>query len=196
MQLRTTQLRSIQLRAMPLLQRRRLLCWLSMPAWAGVSLARAAPRLDAPNVVPISERLVTSGQPTADALSALGAAGFQAVIYLAPSDVSNAVPDERERVERQGLAFVHIPIPWGKPEPSHFQQLTEALQRLQQRKVLVHCEVNMRASTLVFLHRVITLREAPEPVWAAVTRVWSPRGVWRALAEGQLRAHGIRFELL
>ena len=66
---------------------------------------------------------------------------------------------------------------------------------LADRKVLVHCQVNMRASSMVFLYRTITLKEQPLAAYHAVQRVWSPNGAWRKLIEGQLRKHGISFEL-
>ncbi|MBK0392333.1 protein tyrosine phosphatase family protein [Ramlibacter algicola] len=162
-------------------------------------LLATAPRaqgIDAPNVVPVTELLVTSGQPTADALSRLGAAGFQAVIYLAPSTVHSAVQEEPALLAKQGIEFVQIPIPFATPSAGHFRTVTAALQRLKDKKVLVHCEVNMRASSMVFLHRVVTLKDEPASAFAFVTRVWSPRGPWRTLIEEQLRESGIRFELL
>ncbi len=60
---------------------------------SGVACGQA-PRLIAPNVVEISPRLVTSGQPSAEALAGLKAMAFDAVIYLAPPTVSDAVRDE------------------------------------------------------------------------------------------------------
>ena len=57
-------------------------------ACTGARAADAA--FQAPNVVPVSVRLVTSGQPTADTLDGLSAQGFGAVIYLAPLTVSDA----------------------------------------------------------------------------------------------------------
>ena len=108
--------------------------------------------LTAPNVVAISDRLVTAGQPSREALAALSAEAFQAVIYLAPSTVFDAVKDEPEIVARQGIEFVHIPIPFGAPTAAHADALAAALDRLKGKKVLVHCQVNMRASTLVFLY--------------------------------------------
>jgi protein tyrosine phosphatase (PTP) superfamily phosphohydrolase (DUF442 family) len=173
--------------------RRQLLVTLTL--LAGAMPLRAQP-LAAPNVVVISDRLVTSGQPPAAALAELGAAGFQAVVYLAPSDVSGAVRAEPEILARQGIEFVHIPIPFGSPDASHVAAVSQALLRLQDRKVLVHCEVNMRASSLVFLHRVVTLKEDPAQAYAAVTAVWSPRGPWRRLVEQQLRQAGVKFDLM
>ena len=148
----------------------------------------------APNVVPISATLVTSGQPTAQALATLASQGFQAVIYLAPFTVSDAVKEEPLLVSKQGIEFIHIPIPFNKPDESHFLAVSSALERLQGRKVLVHCQVNMRASSMVFLHRVISGKEDPSRAYEAVAAVWSPQGPWRQLLAGQLAKHGIAFE--
>jgi len=176
-----------------LIMRRRLALALTLVL---VDTSVPAQALDVPNVVLISPRLVTSGQPSAAALSKLSLAGIQAVIYLAPSTVPNAVGNERDLLAKQGIEFVHISIPFGSPNAEHFQAVTDALQRLKDKAVLVHCEVNMRASSMVFLHRVITLKEDPVNAFGAVTAIWSPRGPWRTLIEEQLRKSGIKFELL
>ncbi len=159
----------------------------------------AAPRafaqsIEAPNFIVVAPNLATSGQPTAEALATLGARGFRAVVYLAPSTVPSAVAEESELLAKQGIEFVHIPIPFGAPNESHIEALSVALNRLSERKVLVHCEINMRASTLVFLYRVITLKEAPAQAYDAVARVWSPRGEWRRLMVQQLTKNHIQFE--
>jgi protein tyrosine phosphatase (PTP) superfamily phosphohydrolase (DUF442 family) len=161
---------------------------------AGVRARAAAPVLDAPNIVVISPLLVTSGQPTAESLATLKAQGFDAEIYLAPPTVSNAVPGEQAIVERQGVAYLNIPIPFGEPAESHYEAFAAAMAQLAGRKVLVHCEVNMRASSLVFLHRVIAGHEPPDKAYEAVARVWSPRGPWKALIVKLLRSHSIAFD--
>jgi protein tyrosine phosphatase (PTP) superfamily phosphohydrolase (DUF442 family) len=148
----------------------------------------------APNVVPIDARLVTSGQPRAAALAGLGALGFQAVICLAPPTVSDAVRDEPDLLRRQGIDYVNIPIPFDAPGQDHVEQFLAAMARFASRKVLVHCQVNLRASCMTFLHRVIAGREAPPTAYEAVARVWSPNGVWRILLVEQLRRHGSDFE--
>jgi protein tyrosine phosphatase (PTP) superfamily phosphohydrolase (DUF442 family) len=158
-------------------------------------LGSRAQQVDIPNFIPITPLLFTSGQPSEEALRTLGARGFQAVVYLAPSDVPNAVRAEPELLSAQGVEFIQIPIPFGAPDDSHVQALFAALKRLQGRKVLVHCEINMRASTLVFLYRAIQLREDPAVAYEAVARVWSPRGPWKRLAVDQLAKNNIKFEL-
>ncbi len=151
-------------------------------------------RLAAPNVVVISDRLVTAGQPSGLSLATLGSQGFGAVIYLAPLDVMGAVPDEGAIVERQGLKFVNIPIRFNHPTDADFDAFEAALATLPDRKVLVHCQVNMRASSIVFLHRVIAGHEDPEHAYEAVAKVWSPDGPWKRFIIGQLRRHGVAFE--
>ena len=117
----------------------------------------------APNVVIISPTLVTAGQPTRESLQRLKAEGYVAVISLAPGDTADAVKDQAEILAAQGIEFVHIPIPWQAPEAKHLQATAAALNRLQGQKVLLHCQMNMRASALAFLYRTVYLKEIPRP---------------------------------
>jgi protein tyrosine phosphatase (PTP) superfamily phosphohydrolase (DUF442 family) len=150
--------------------------------------------IEAPNVIAISPRLVTSGQPTAGALSHLAEQGFKAVIYLAPPTVRDAIPKEGDIVRAQGLEFVNIPIAFGEPSDADFEQFVETMNRFRDRKVLVHCQVNMRASSMTFLYRVIVGHEPPGQAYESVARVWSPEGPWKRLIVSQLRKAGIAFE--
>lgn len=163
-------------------------------ALAGTPARAEEPGIQAPNVVAISPRIVTSGQPTAASLGQLAKHGFQAVIYLAPPSVPDAIAGEADIVRRQGLEFVNIPIPFGEPTEADFEQFVETMNRFRDMKVLVHCQVNMRASTFTFLYRVIKDREPPEQAYQAVARVWSPRGPWNRLLTSQLRKAGIAFD--
>jgi protein tyrosine phosphatase (PTP) superfamily phosphohydrolase (DUF442 family) len=162
----------------------------------GGSALAADPAIDAPNVVPISARLVTSGQPTANSLAHLAAQGFEAVIYLAPPTSPDAVRGEADIVRKQGLEFVNIPIQFGNPTEADFNAFVAAMNRFQNRKVLVHCQVNMRASSMTFLYRVIVGHEKPDQAYESVSRVWVPEGPWKTLLMSQLRKAGIPFELL
>ena len=167
-----------------------------LAAAAALLAAGRAPaqKIAAPNLVPITPRLTTSGQPDADSLGLLGQLGYEAVVYLAPASVPDAVRDEPAILARQGIEFVHVPIPFNAPAVAHFDAVSAALDRLRERKVLVHCQVNMRASTLVFLHRAARLREDPAAAWRDVTRVWIPGGPWKKLVEDVLAQHAVGFD--
>lgn len=148
----------------------------------------------APNAVQINASLLTSGQPSAAELSGLAAQGIQAVIYLAPSTVPDAIKDEPRILAQHAVEFVHIPIPFDAPGERHFDELAATLDRLKEKKVLVHCQVNMRASTMVFLYRAIRLRDDPATAYEAVSKVWKPEGAWKRLLVTLLKKHEISFD--
>lgn len=162
--------------------------------WCTCMRAASPHDLDAPNVVAIDPLLVTAGQPTPASLARLGRSGFEAVVYLAPSSAHDAVADEPSILREQGIEFVHVPIPFAKPEEGHVRAVSDALRRLQGKKVLVHCQVNMRASSMVFLYRVLTQGQDASKAYEQVAAVWSPQGPWRTLLQSQLHKHGVAFE--
>ncbi len=154
----------------------------------------AAAELRAPNVVEISPTLVTSGQPSPATLARLRELGFDAVINLAPPNAHDAVRDEPAIVSGQGLAYVALPIAFDNPTTRDFDEFAAALRAQTGRRVLVHCQVNMRASTMVFLYRVIVGKEDPQVAYDSVIKVWVPSGSWKRLLRDELRSHRIDFE--
>lgn len=148
-----------------------------------------------PNLVQATATIFTSGQPPAKSLEGLKAQGFEAVVYLAPPTVQDAVRDEGKIVGSQGLVFVNIPIVFDKPTERDFDTFAAVMKALEGRKVLVHCQVNLRASTMTFLYRAIALKAPPDEAWKAVERIWTPKGPWKLLVEEQLKKHGIAFEI-
>ena len=159
----------------------------AMPAQGGIA---AAP----PNLIRISERITTSGQPSADWLRTLKQQGFGAVVYLAPPTVADAIKEEPQIVRAQGLEFVNIPIVFSNPTAEDLDAFVRSMRGLEGKRVLVHCQVNMRASVMVFLYRTIHLKHDPATAYDAVSRVWMPEGPWKALIRQQLRGHGIDFD--
>jgi protein tyrosine phosphatase (PTP) superfamily phosphohydrolase (DUF442 family) len=162
---------------------------LSVPVLAQVLLP--AP----PNVVAITPRLTTSGQPSAAWLETLGTRGVEAVIYLAPLSVGDAVPEEPQILARQKIDFIHIPIAFNRPSNADFDQFSAAMTRFADKNVLVHCQINMRASSMVFLYRTIVGHENPQIAIADVEKVWLPDGIWKNFMQQQLTRHGVSFDL-
>ena len=160
------------------------------PAGSANEKASAPP----PNLVAVSDKLVTSGQPSAAWLAELKRNAFDAVVYLAPPTVGDAVREEPLIVGRQGLAFVNLPIDFHAPTERDYEAFAGILRALADRRVLVHCQINLRASSFVFLYRAIALKDNPETAYDAVAKVWKPDGVWRGFIVAQLRRHGIGFE--
>jgi protein tyrosine phosphatase (PTP) superfamily phosphohydrolase (DUF442 family) len=150
----------------------------------------------APNRVDVSPQLLTSGQPTKAFLETLKAQGYEAVVYLAPPTVDDALADEPRIVGRQGIVYVNIPMVWEAPAAADFQSFTRVMQALAGRKVFVHCQMNFRASSMVFLHRVITLKDPPEKAWESVQRAWVPNATWKRYILATLKANGVAYEPL
>jgi hypothetical protein len=64
------------------------------------------------------------------------------------------------------------------------------------KKIYVHCQANYRASSMIFLHRVIRLKENPDKAWDAVRGAWEPNKTWRAFIVDTLKSHGVAYEPL
>jgi hypothetical protein len=60
--------------------------------------------------------------------------------------------------------------------------------------VLVHCQMNMRASALTFLYRTIYAKEDPAKAWGDVKPLWTPTAQWADFISARLRARGIAFD--
>jgi|GEM_PF-3385901 len=158
--------------------------------------AAAEPLRDPPNLAMLDERWSTAGQPSAAWLALLKQKGFDAVLYLAPSTVGDAVADEPEIVRGQGLVFVHVPVDFARPTLDDYRAFEAQLRewRAQNLKLLVHCQINMRASTFSFLYRVRNEGADPETAWAEVQKIWTPLGPWKALVQLLLAEQNIGFD--
>lgn len=175
----------------------RLCAWAAAALLGAVGAVNAAPDAPKPNnYVEITPRIATSAQPDAAYLATLKAEGFGAVIFIAPPTVSNAVKDEPLIVGRQGLLYANVPVDFMAPSAADFKAFSGVLAAWEDRKVLVHCQANLRASVFVFLHRVLHDKVPPESAYEAVRRVWNPNPVWREFLISTLKANGIAFDPL
>jgi protein tyrosine phosphatase (PTP) superfamily phosphohydrolase (DUF442 family) len=164
-------------------------------AFAAALLATAVDAASlAPNTVEITPRLVTAGLPSRDTLARLREQGFGAVIYLAPPTVHDALQDEPVILNRQSIAFVNIPIEFERPMEADYEVFTHQMKKLGDRKLLVHCQANLRASSIVFLYRVIELKEDPHKAYGVVSSVWMPNAAWKRYIRDMLQKRGITFE--
>jgi protein tyrosine phosphatase (PTP) superfamily phosphohydrolase (DUF442 family) len=147
------------------------------------------------NYVAATERLHTAGQPNAATLATLADQGFELVVNLAPPSNQGAVPEEGKLVAEDGPTYVNIPVSWQKPTYEDFALFSAVMNGARDRKVLVHCQLNMRASAFTFLYRVIHEGTLPEEAMKALTAVWIPRDQWADFTADVLARHDIDFAL-
>ncbi len=151
---------------------------------------------DPENFVTWRTGLVSAAQPSAGWLQKVKAANYDVVINLAPSSAHGSIAAEPAIIQAQGVTYAYIPVDFRNPTAENFRAFTEVMRANKDRSVFVHCQVNMRGSSFVFLYRVIhegaDVRESLEKL----TGVWSPDPVWKRFIEETLALHGKKAEIL
>ena len=161
---------------------------------AGAVLASQAHTHPA-NFVAWRDGLHSSSQPTAEWLAKAREHGYDMVVNLAPPQSQGSIREEGGLVGAGGVAYVNIPVDFGKPTAEDFRLFAEVMKAARARKVFVHCQVNMRGSAFTFLYRV--LHEGAEIGEAArkMNGVWAPDAVWKKFIDDTLAAHGRKGEV-
>lgn len=143
------------------------------------------------NYVAANSRIGTSGMPTRRQIARLAEAGYRVVINLAPSDALGSHADESAQVAAQGMAYEHLPVDFARPTAEDYAQFAALMRRHADQRVLVHCQLNLRASVFVYLYRVLELGEDPDRAFESVQRVWQPSHPWRELIRDLHDARGL-----
>lgn len=142
------------------------------------------------NYLQITETIGTAGQPTADQFADIAAAGYELVINLAMTDSSNALADEGSVVARLGLDYIHIPVVWEAPTQRDLERFMAVMDRNRDRRVFVHCVLNMRVSVFVFLYQVIRQSLDVEVARRPMEKIWGPDPIWKAFMNQSLAPYG------
>ena len=134
----------------------------------------------------ISSTLATAGQPRPEHFPVLAKSGYEAVINLAMPSSPNFLPDEAALCAASGLQYTHLPVEWEHPTAQNLQDFFSCMDALQDRKVFVHCALNMRVSAFVFLYRVIRLGETVEVASKDLHHIWQPNETWQRFIDQSL----------
>ena len=147
------------------------------------------------NFVKVSNRIDTSGQPSKQLLENFTAKGYSLVVNLAPPLSEGSILEEASLVAQSGTRYVNIPVDWKQPTYNDFQFFSDVLNSQTADKVLVHCQINMRASLFTFLYRVVHEEIDPATALEKMTLVWAPTDQWLEFAQMVLDKNNIEFEL-
>lgn len=148
------------------------------------------------NHVVINDRLHTSGQPESSQLSGLADRGFEMVINLAPPTTQGAIATEGKLVAENGVTYVNIPVDWRNPTYADFALFSGVLNQSGDRQVLVHCQVNKRASMFTFLYQVVHEQVPVDEAFEFVKQVWVPEDQWVTFGNRVLERHDIESDIL
>jgi len=164
---------------------------------AAVFVHAAAIAADDPqNYVTWRPGLASSAQPAAKWLQSIDKTRYDVVVNLAPPQSMGSIANEGALVGSKGVTYINIPVDFMHPTAEDFRFFTEVLRANKDRRVLVHCQINLRGSSFTFLYRVIHEDAAASEATAKLTGVWNPDPVWRKFIEETLAAHGKRLEIL
>lgn len=151
----------------------------------------ASTRPDIINYIAYSETLASSGQPTENQLKAQAAAGVERVVYLAFTDHDTSLPNEDRITRGLGMQFLQVPVLWEAPTVGDFQTFAALMQEGADRRTLVHCQVNWRASSFSFLYRVIFNEVPMDDAVMDLASIWTPSDNWRGFIVEVLAAYGL-----
>lgn len=135
------------------------------------------------NYYALPEGLVSSGQPTPEEFVAIGEVGYQVIINLVPPEALTALADEKRIVEKLRMDYIHIPVIWNSPQVSDIETFYTAMQKNRDEKVFVHCEVNYRASSFLYLYRRKFLGVDEKQARQDLQWIWAPNPTWTKFIE-------------
>jgi len=129
----------------------------------------------------LGPNLGTAGQPTPEQFPAIQRAGYEVVINLAMPTSPGAFPEEAQLVQALGMTYIALPVNWDNPTPEDVQAFFAAMAAHRDRKIFVHCALNMRVSAFVYLYRTQCLGVDPSLAKQDLHRIWVPEPHWQAL---------------
>ncbi|MEQ8232881.1 MAG: sulfur transferase domain-containing protein, partial [Gammaproteobacteria bacterium] len=71
-----------------------------------------------------------------------------------------------------GLDYRHIPIDWDNPTEADLAAFLAAMEAFADKRLLVHCYANARASAFVYLWRVLRAGHPDDEARATLVRIW------------------------
>jgi protein tyrosine phosphatase (PTP) superfamily phosphohydrolase (DUF442 family) len=133
------------------------------------------------NYIQLTERVGTSGQPSAEQFADIADAGYRNVINLALPDSDRAIANEGSLVTSHGMRYLHIPVDFENPTVDDARAFIGAMKAFEREKTWVHCAVNARVSAFMYLYlkhvEKLDDASATSPIlkkWSAdMNAVWS-----------------------
>ncbi len=152
----------------------------AVSAWQVTALEEADPTLqEILNFRQYSPTFASAGQPTREQFEVLKEQGFERIVYIAFTNNPNAIADEDLLVKGLDMEYMQIPVDFSNPLPSDFYAFADSVRRDRDKKTLLHCQVNARATAFSFLYRVIFEDVPVEQAKEDMNSVWQPNEVWR-----------------
>ncbi|WP_196137543.1 protein tyrosine phosphatase family protein [Aliikangiella sp. G2MR2-5] len=131
----------------------------------------------------VNDDLASAGLPKPEQLKLLKDYGFQHVINLIPG----VQLKEKRKVQQLGMTFEQIKVDWHNPTLENFKQFVALMEQYKDDKVFVHCQLNWRASTFVYLYRITQLKIDKQQAVKDLVAIWQPEERWQSFIDETLK---------
>jgi len=145
------------------------------------------------NFLRYDQDFASAGMPQEKHLKQFAEQGVDLIINVAPPDADGALVDEDKLVQAVGLKYVNIPVDWHSPQQTDVDSFLQEMRNAQGQSVVLHCQMNMRATAFAFLYRVIEQGVSAEQALADVLEIWTPNRTWTLLMNEALARHDVKF---
>jgi uncharacterized protein (TIGR01244 family) len=135
---------------------------------------------DSYNFRRITEDLTTSGVVGSERLSQLSDAGYELIVNLLPDAHDQAVADEQQILESQGISYEHIPVDFKSPTLDDFDHFATVMNSAEGQRIHVHCAANWRVTAFLLLYAEAQSKLNATEIEAIMSTVWDPEAdeVW------------------
>ncbi len=79
------------------------------------------------------------------------------------------------------MAYIHIPVDFENPTIENLKLFLTLLSSLEDKKVLVHCALNYRASAFMYVYHKYFLQTPFDKIDLSMMQEWSPDKKWQEL---------------
>lgn len=128
----------------------------------------------------VSDLLACAGQPTEEQLKQLAEDSYQVIVNLGLLETKYALSNEAALVEKLGMDYLHIPVIFESPQLSELADFIVYMDHHTDKKVMVHCAANYRASAFMGLYLFSKAELTEEEMQNFIEDVWQPNTVWQA----------------
>lgn len=143
------------------------------------------------NFYQVDENIATAGQPTIEEFTIVKQNNFDLIINLATKDSPGAIYNEEVVINTLGLDYIHIPVNFRAPVISDLQQFFEAMEQNRNKHIFVHCALNWRVASFIFLYRTVKCNLPISKVVPDLHAVWQPDNVWQSFIDMALAHYNV-----
>ena len=126
----------------------------------------------------LDDRITLSGQPSEQQLVEIRDLGVTHIINLGPHHNNGALQDEAGSVAVLGMTYIYIPVEFESPTDEDFAKFCEAMERLENEKIHVHCIYNARVTAFFYRYAKSGRGASEREAKALMDGIWRPGNDW------------------